>query len=113
MTAHLDSIKQALTNSEDDLDFSRFDPEVDVVYFQGKRVTNELCEELAEKAERNGPPGLVPGGKSLSGGRKHSPSIQVVLPEQLHAQLADRAAAEGMSVSKWTRRLVQRELSNA
>lgn len=63
---------------------------------------------LAEARLRN----LVPGGKSLSGGRSHSPVVQARVPEDLHAALIARAQAEGVSVSRVARKALEQYLAS-
>ncbi|MCL2091366.1 MAG: hypothetical protein FWH11_09135 [Micrococcales bacterium] len=50
--------------------------------------------------------GLRRGGTSMSGDGQHSPTVSVVLPREVRDRVVAQAAAEGMSVSKWLRRLV-------
>lgn len=63
---------------------------------------------IAEARRRN----LIPGGKSLSGGSTVSPTLQVRVPVDLRRRLDERAAAEGVSVSKLTRRALERYLAS-
>jgi len=95
-----------------DADF-HFDPTVHEVYLpDGRQATSTVIDELAAKAEKNGPPPwLTPGGKSLSGDGSHSPSIHVVLPRGTAEAVKARAAAEHMSVSKWARRALEAHLA--
>lgn len=95
------------------VEFFTFDPaETNLHLNDGRHLDGNLIEELAAQAETTGPPpGLVPGGKSLSGHQQHSPQITVVLPEEVNRALRACAKAERMSVSRWTRRLIERELS--
>lgn len=103
-----------------DAEFYRFEPDSEEVYFQGKRVTDEVVGRLVDHAERTGPPidtedpryaGLIPGGKSLSGDGRHSPSITVVLPREIRDRVKETAASEGMSMSKWLRQLIERNVA--
>jgi len=55
--------------------------------------------------------GLRQGGVSLSSDGEHSPTVGVVLPREIHDKVKARAAAERMSVSKWMRRLAEREVA--
>ena len=95
----------------------RFDPEHDVAYYQGERLTDELALQISDRLDHEANPamfpGLRPGGKSLTGGKRHSPSIQVVLPADVHAEVTRRAEAAHMGVSKWARQVIERELANA
>jgi hypothetical protein len=49
----------------------------------------EESVRLARERDTN----LVAGGKSLSGGTRHSPAVQVVVSEATHAKLKALAAA--------------------
>jgi predicted HicB family RNase H-like nuclease len=79
----------------------------------GRRLTNELAEQLAEQAlaearRRN----LVPGRKSLSGGSIHSPRVQFRLPDSLRSAAEERAAEEGVSLSVLARQALERYLAS-
>jgi predicted HicB family RNase H-like nuclease len=79
----------------------------------GRRLTNELADELAEETlaearRRN----LVPGRKSLSGGHTHSPRVQFRLPESLHAAAEQRADEEGVSLSVLAREALEHYLAS-
>jgi len=94
----------------------RFDPAENPGYsVDGLPITPELLQRAAEAAEV--PAGVVarpwlkPGGKSLSGGSAHSPRFQVVLGDVAASKLRERAAADNMSISRWLRRVVERELA--
>ncbi|MDR1213937.1 MAG: DNA-binding protein [Propionibacteriaceae bacterium] len=85
------------------------------VYIDGRRYTEADAEADADRAEqmlRDGlVPGLIPGGKSLSGGGKHSPVVRVVLSEDTLAQVKARATQSHMSVSKYLRRMIEASLA--
>lgn len=79
----------------------------------GRRLTNELAEELAEQAlaearRRN----LMPGRKSLTGGTTHSPRVQFRVPEPLREAAERRAAAKGVSLSVLAREVIERYLAS-
>lgn len=79
----------------------------------GRRLTNELAEQLAEEAlaearRRN----LVPGRKSLTGGRVHSPRVQFRVPESLREAAERRAAEEGVSLSVLAREALEHYLAS-
>ncbi|WP_158542819.1 ribbon-helix-helix domain-containing protein [Phytoactinopolyspora halophila] len=81
------------------------------VHFQGERLTEQRAEQVAEETLaklRN--KNLIPGGKSLSGGGKHSPTVQFRVPEELREEVERRAAAEGVSVSKFARHALEEYL---
>jgi len=77
----------------------------------GQRITEESLEREALEDERRFRAGLVPGGKSLSGGSTHSPNLRVVVGESTADLVRERAAEANMSVSKWLRRLIEREVA--
>lgn len=88
----------------DDIDLDR-----EVVKVGGRRYTEADAAQDAALAEARRR-GLSRGGVSLSGDGSHSPSVATVLPREVRDEVRLRAAAEGMSVSKWLRRLVEREV---
>ena len=55
--------------------------------------------------------GLIPGGKSLSGDGSHSPVLRLVVSDVTKEKVAKAAAAEGMSVSRWLRSVVEEKLA--
>lgn len=78
----------------------------------GRRLTNELAEEIAESAltaarRRN----LIPGRKSLSKSGAHSPVVHFRLSEDLHQALETRAAEEGKTLSKVAREAIEQYLT--
>ena len=74
--------------------------EIDIV-IDGKRYT-EADAGLIENRHR----GLVPGGKSLSGGKILSPVLRPVVPEDTFNKVKAAAEEQGMSVSKWLRKFI-------
>jgi predicted HicB family RNase H-like nuclease len=79
----------------------------------GRRLTDELAEQLAKEAlaearRRN----LVPGRKSLSGGAIHSPRVQFRMPESMLEAAERRADEEGVSLSELARHALQRYLAS-
>lgn len=88
-------------------DFSKIDFEVvdaDLTPEQEMAAAQEAEEVLPKFRQRAG---LIPGGKSLTGKGKHSPVVQVVLAQEDRDRLAAKAAEAGMSVSKFTRRVIE------
>ena len=81
------------------------------IYINGRRYTEADARRDADEAERIYRAGLIPGGKSLSGGSTHSPRFQVVLGEATAEKARQAAADEGMSISRWLRRVVEEKLS--
>jgi hypothetical protein len=71
----------------------------------GTRLTEEKAEQLADATERR-LAGLVPGRKSLSGGKVHSPVLQLRVPVALRDKLEQIAADRGENVSKVARDLL-------
>lgn len=80
------------------------------LYYEGERLTEARAAELGEIAAREAREarlaGLIPGGKSLSGGRKHSPVVQVRVSEATRTKLEALAKARKMSVSKLSRQVL-------
>lgn len=99
--------------SEDDV-ISDVDLDTEVVLLKdGRRLTNELAEQLAEETladarRRN----LVPGRKSLSGGSVHSPRVQFRVPDSLRAAAEQRAAEKGVSLSELVREALEHYLAS-
>lgn len=88
----------------EDIDLDRDQHEL---YYQGEKLTEARAAELgdiaAKEARAARTAGLIPGGKSLSGGRTHSPVVQVRVSESTRQQLEAIAKARRMSVSKLSR----------
>lgn len=76
----------------------------------GRRVTE--ADVQAEARELDRMRGLIPGGKSLSGDGSHSPALRVVVGAETALAVRERAAAEHMSVSKYLRRLIERDVAS-
>jgi len=81
------------------------------VYIDGQRYTEADARRDGDEAERAYQAGLIPGGKSLSGGSTHSPRFQVVLGVATADRARQAAADEGMSMSRWLRRVVEEKLA--
>ena len=95
-----------------DAEFYAFDPEAEQLHLaDGRRVSNGVIDSYAQRVERRGPVGLIPGGKPLTGGSTHSPQVTVTLPQPVRDRVRALAAAEHMSVSRWIRNLVEREVA--
>jgi hypothetical protein len=77
----------------------------------GAPITEVSLEAAADRAERRQRAGLIPGGKSLSGDGAHSPALRVVVSQETAALVRRRAAAQEMSVSRWLRGLIEREVA--
>ncbi|WP_152360405.1 ribbon-helix-helix protein, CopG family [Microlunatus speluncae] len=72
----------------------------------GERAEQIAEESLAEIRRRN----LVPGGKSMSGGAKHSPVVQFRVPETMEEALDAQAEREGMTRSRLARKALDEYL---
>ena len=82
--------------------------EEEFILKDGRRLTNELAEQIAEETlaeirRRN----LIPGGKSLSGGSVHSPRVQFRVPEDLRTKAERVAEDEGVSLSALARHALE------
>ncbi|MDR0481692.1 MAG: DNA-binding protein [Cellulomonadaceae bacterium] len=84
--------------------------QVEIHDSSGQRVTEATLDAEADELARRYP-NLRPGGKSLSESGAHSPRIQVVLSVDSNAEVHQRAKSAGVSVSKWARMLIERELA--
>ncbi len=86
--------------------------EEEFILRDGRRLTNELAEQLAretlvEVRRRN----LVPGGKSLSGDGSHSPRVQFRVPQKLRAAAEARAVEKGVTLSTLARQALEHYLT--
>jgi hypothetical protein len=71
-----------------------------------------MIDRMADYAAKHGPrPWLKPGGKSLSGDGKHSPALRVVVAADTAKELRRRAEKSRMSLSKYLRKMIERELA--
>lgn len=71
-----------------------------------ERITEEYLEAESKRMEARYS-GLRPGGKYLSQDGAYSPRVTVTLPRPAHEKVVAAAHAEGMSVSKYLRRLIE------
>jgi len=78
--------------------------------FSGRPITEASLAADAAEAEVTYA-GLIPGGKSLSGDGSHSPRLTVIVSPATRDEVTRRAAVDNMSVSRWLRRMVERELA--
>nr|WP_230981618.1 DNA-binding protein [Mycobacterium malmoense] len=90
------------------------------IYYKGERLTEARVAELgdiaakeAEQTRAARAANLIPGGKSLSGGQKHSPVVQVRVSEATRDKLAAIAKARKMSVSKLSRQVLDEFVKQA
>jgi CRISPR-associated endonuclease/helicase Cas3 len=83
----------------------------------GKPITDEMIERLADEAERGYEPGQLqgrrrgPGRPPLGAAAKSVESVR--LDAALQAETAQRAAAEGITVSELIRRALRQYLRRA
>lgn len=83
------------------------------IVYHGEELTDDRAEEIAEEAIRKlRARNLVPGGKSLSGGGEHSPTVQFRVPAELRRRLDERADAEHRSASRIAREALGRYLAS-
>lgn len=80
------------------------------VAYRGEILTRERVDALTAELHATRNANLLPGGKSLSGGGKHSPTLQFRIPDELREQAVERAAAEGVSLSKLGRKALEQYL---
>jgi hypothetical protein len=73
--------------------------------FHGERLTEKRAQEIAERAFEPSA-NLIPGGKSLSGGTKHSPVVQTRVSETTRDKLTAIAKQRKISVSKLSRQIL-------
>lgn len=81
-----------------------------LITVEGQRYTEADAEADAVALEHRHR-GLVPGGKSLSGGKKHSPVLRTVVPEETFDRVQAAAKEQGVSVSKWLRQLINEKVA--
>lgn len=75
---------------------------------QGKRITKQRAEEMAEHALQQ----VRRGRPSLTGGRHHSPRISFRVPEQTARQATVVAERQGRTVSQLGREALERYLES-
>ncbi|MDR0837717.1 MAG: hypothetical protein LBM94_05900 [Propionibacteriaceae bacterium] len=78
--------------------------------FDGNPITEESLAREEEEATARQLAALVPGGKSLSGGRIHSPVLRVVVSQDTAERVATQARSRNMSVSRYVRQIIEREV---
>ncbi|TDH48872.1 ribbon-helix-helix protein, CopG family [Mycobacterium eburneum] len=93
------------------------DLETEVIHVNGRRLTEEFAEEIADEAARTSRErsnaNLIPGRKSLTAEGKHSPVVQTRVPADVHAKLVAIAEDRHMSVSKVLREAIDEYVSGA
>lgn len=105
MTIDPDRYRATRETSFEDIDLDQ-----EIVIVGGRRYTEADAAADAARLEAR-TRGLARGGHSLSGDGTHSPKIATVLPRDVRDKVRQRADAEGMSVSKWVRHLIEREVA--
>lgn len=77
------------------------------IHFHGKRITEARAAELAEESRRLArQANLIPGRKSLSAGRRHSPKVEFRVSEATRVKLEAIAKRRHMTVSKLSREIL-------
>lgn len=91
---------------------SNFDSSVDVVRDpSGRSYDDAYLDELAEEAERLGPPKLRRGRPPLgatSGG--HSPRLSTRVPQDVDDAVRAAAEREGVTPAQWLREAIEQRL---
>lgn len=92
---------------------SDFDPSVDVVLEpSGRSYDDAYLDELADEAERLGPPqvrrGRPPLG-AMSGG--HSPRLSTRVPQDVNDAVRAAAEREGATPAQWLRQAIEQQLA--
>ena len=85
-----------------------------IVIVDGTRLTEAEAEAWSDNiaADRTWD-NLIPGRKSLSGGSKHSPVINVRVSETTRNRLDEIATATGLSISKIAREAIDAYVNNS
>lgn len=89
---------------------SDIDLDRQVVTMDSKRCTEADAARDVARFERR-LRGLSRGGHSLSDNGARSPQVTVTLPTEVRDEVRARASAEGMSMPKWLRRLIERSIA--
>jgi hypothetical protein len=76
----------------------------------GQRVTTQGVEQEATELAKKYP-GLLPGGKSLSGDGSHSPVIRSVVSKTTKERVREAAKMAGVTESKWVRLTIEEKLA--
>ncbi len=92
---------------------SDFDPSVDVVRNpSGRSYDDAYLDELADEAERLGPPQVRRGRPPLgatSGG--HSPRLSTRVPQDISDAVRAAAEREGATPAQWLRQAIEQQLA--
>lgn len=92
------------------IDDKDIDLDAEVIHVNGRRLTEEFAEEIADEAARTSRErsnaNLIPGRKSLSGDGEHSPIVQTRVPAQVRARLQAIADRRGVRPSKLLREAI-------
>ncbi len=90
-----------------------FDPSVDVVRDpSGRSYDDAYLDELADEAERLGPPQVRRGRPPLgatSGG--HSPRLSTRVPQDVNDAVRAAAEREGATPAQWLRQAIEQQLA--
>lgn len=80
----------------------------DVRLADGSRLTEDRAAELAQEVLHR----VGRGRPSLTAPGQHSPQLRVSIPQQVHAELRQRADAEHRTVSDVAREALERYLAS-
>jgi predicted HicB family RNase H-like nuclease len=100
-----------------DTEISEIDLDEEEVIFEGKRLTDERAEQIAQEVldehqrrlKQNA--NLARGRKSLTGGAVHSPRVQFRVPEEIRERAEQRAQDDHVSLSVLARRALEQYLA--
>ena len=112
-TMNRNKIDPAAVHFDDNTTVEDIDLAKEEIIVDGERLTDERADAIAaDVLAKVRARTLVPGGKSLSGGGKHSPVVQVRVSETTRDALQEIAEARKMSVSKLSRHVLDEFVAN-
>ncbi|WP_369052814.1 hypothetical protein [Kineococcus terrestris] len=91
---------------------AEFDPSIDAARDpSGRRYDDAYFDELADEAERSGPPQLRRGRPSLgSTSSGHSPRLSTRVPQDVDDAVRAAAARQGVTPAQWLREAIEQRL---
>lgn len=92
---------------------SDFDPSVDVVGDpSGRSYDDAYLDELADEAERLGPPKLRRGRPPVGAAtvRGHSPRLSTRVPKDIDEAVRAAAESKGVTPAQWLREAIEQRL---
>ncbi|WP_432499013.1 hypothetical protein [Kineococcus gypseus] len=91
---------------------SDYDPSTDVVHDpSGRPYDDAYLNELADEAERQGPPQVRRGRPALgSTSGRHSPRLSTRVPQDVDDAVRAAAEREGVTPAQWLREAIQQRL---